>query len=136
MITQVILIYKSNRCYNWQLKGVQKGLKKRGFNFSCDSPPDWEKESVIKSKKKKKMYLIILKICVIAGNGSRGVVSHQIFLNLLLFLIVRNIPIEPTLWRIYSLSTWFEHLCHCEHLIGFRRASRGWHNTFSCDIII
>ena len=52
MITQVILIYKSTRYYDWQLKMVQKGLKKIGFSFHYDGTPDLEKKSsVIKVKK-------------------------------------------------------------------------------------
>ena len=56
---------------------VQKGLKKRGFNFLVmalliekRSPP------LIKVRK---MYFKELKISVIVGNESRVVVSHQIF---------------------------------------------------------
>ena len=49
---QVILLYKSNKCYEWQLKVVQKGLKKRGFNFSYYGTSDWEKESLLIKVKK------------------------------------------------------------------------------------
>ena len=52
MITQA-LIYKSNRYYEWQLKVVEEGLKKRGFNFSYDGIPDWEKESSVNKSKEK-----------------------------------------------------------------------------------
>ena len=53
MIAQVILIHKSNRCYGWQLKVVQKGLKKRGLGFSYDVTSDCEKGfSVNKNKEK------------------------------------------------------------------------------------
>ena len=47
------LIYKSNRCYDSQLKVVQKGLKKRGFNFTYDGTPDEEKESSVNQSKEK-----------------------------------------------------------------------------------
>ena len=53
MINQVILIYKSNRCYDWQLKVVQKGLKKGDYNFSYDGTPDRKKESSVNDSKEK-----------------------------------------------------------------------------------
>ena len=31
---------KSNSCYDYEFKVVQKGLEKGGFNFSCDDTPD------------------------------------------------------------------------------------------------
>ena len=46
MISQVILIYKSTRCYDWQLKVVQKSFLKKEAS-SYDNTPDWEKESAI-----------------------------------------------------------------------------------------
>ena len=44
---------KYNRCYDWQLKIVQRGLKKGGYNFSYDSASDWEKESSVYESKEK-----------------------------------------------------------------------------------
>ena len=53
MIYQVILILcEFNRCYDWQLNMVPKGLKKGGgFYFSYDGKPDWEKESPVDKSK-------------------------------------------------------------------------------------
>ena len=55
---------------------VQTGLKKGGHNFSYESTPHCEKESSVHERK---MHLIEFKICVVAGNGSHVVVTHQIF---------------------------------------------------------
>ena len=38
---------------DYQVKVAQKGLKKGGFNFSCDDTPEWEKESFINKSNKK-----------------------------------------------------------------------------------
>ena len=39
---------------DYQVKMAQKGLKKGGFNFSCDDTPSWEKESTINESKDKR----------------------------------------------------------------------------------
>ena len=33
--------------------GPKNGLKKEGFNFSCEGTPDWEKESLVNKNKEK-----------------------------------------------------------------------------------
>ena len=42
-----------NMCYDSKLKVVQKGLKRGGFNFTCDGTPDWENESYVNKNKEK-----------------------------------------------------------------------------------
>ena len=60
-----------------QLESGPKSLNKRGINISCDGTPDWEKEfSISKSNEK---YTAEFKLCVVAGIGSREIVTHQIF---------------------------------------------------------
>ena len=73
--SSILVWCKSNRCYDWQLKVVQKSLKKGDYNFSYDGTPDWEKESTVN----KKIYHIEFKICSLAGNGSHVVIPRQIF---------------------------------------------------------
>ena len=52
--------------------------------FSCDGPPDWEKESSIKVKKNVPQKEF--KICVVADNGIYVVVACQIFFMLFFFI--------------------------------------------------
>ena len=86
MITQIILIYKSNGCYDWALKVAQKGLKKRGFIFSYDGTSEWEKKSFVNKNNEKctsefKIYVTVL-------HGSRVAVSHHIFKIYIIFLTI------------------------------------------------
>ena len=39
--------------YDWQLKVVQKGLKKGAYNFSYDGTSGWEKKSSVNESKEK-----------------------------------------------------------------------------------
>ena len=57
---------------------IERALEKGGFNFSNECTPDWEKKFSI-NKSKEKMHCIEFKMCLIAGNGVRIVVTHQIF---------------------------------------------------------
>ena len=66
----------------------QKDLKKE-INFSYDGTRDRENESFV-NESKEKCFSLEFKICVIAGNESRVVVSHQIFYNNIFFFFLEN----------------------------------------------
>ena len=71
----------SNNCYAYQLKVVEKDLKKEAlifFSFSfCDGTTDWEKESLV-SKNEEKYFIESLKYKV-AINGSCGYYAPHFF---------------------------------------------------------
>ena len=57
---------------------VQKSLKKEGFNSSCDGTLDWRKESSV-NKRTDKCTAETLNLFVVVDNGSRVIVTPQIF---------------------------------------------------------
>ena len=59
---------------------VRNGIKKAGFNISCDGTPDWKKESSINKNEEK---CTAEGLCIIADNGSRVVATHLIFFFLI-----------------------------------------------------
>ena len=88
LITQVILIEcKPNKCYDWHLKSDPKWFLKKGALIFLRMALLIEKRSSLIIKVKR-MYLIEFKTCVAADNRNHDVVTHQIFFNFYLRLMI------------------------------------------------